>query len=224
MNPVQKIFGQLFGTIGSLINGMNSRTVKSVQQAFYFFIFMLAMVGIILGYMKGQNAARIQSPPLASTVNETFEYDISREKNDGDFTGTLESSLISESKYSEPDKVKFPTQEKLEPEYREEILENRHGRMSGMPQINPLEGDYRPSPDDISDVRMLDKTENSVDKEKAQTVDLKPLEREDGKIKEKEKSTVRIIRDRAGTRSADGSGKDSTAPAPMEKTSDIFEK
>ena len=122
MNPVVKTITILIISINRLIDGLNSRTVEAIKVGFFFVIFVLVLIGGIMGYRSGMENARIKSPPLIQSTNESFEYDIKKEHR-GDFSSMLESQLIHESKKLGLEKIPYPAQQRLIPEANSTIIE-----------------------------------------------------------------------------------------------------
>ena len=83
MNPVLNALTKIIITINRLIDSMSLKTIETVKRGFYFFIFLLCLVGIYVGYNMGIKSARIKSDPLAEFVNDTFKIDMNREKASG---------------------------------------------------------------------------------------------------------------------------------------------
>lgn len=123
MNPVIRILQKGLGIINNIINGLNKKTVNMIKQSFYLLIFIFIIAGMIIGYNMGKDAATIKNPPLTEYTNQVFEIDMSREKEEGKFGSMLETELINESKYSKKNKIKFPQQENLKPDFDDTIFE-----------------------------------------------------------------------------------------------------
>lgn len=124
MNPVIKILTSLIVTINRIIDSMSLKTIETVKRTFFFVIFIMCLVGIVIGYNMGTKSARIKSDPLAEFVNDTFKIDINREKADGDFSSMLESELVNESPMNNFNKSTFPTRENLNPELNKAVIES----------------------------------------------------------------------------------------------------
>lgn len=126
MNPVLKILTTAIISINKLIDSMSLRTIETVKRSFFFFIFIMCIVGIVIGYNMGTKSARIKSDPLAEFVNDTFKIDINKEKADGDFSDMLESEIVNESTMNNFTKSNFPTRENLNPELSKEAVESEN--------------------------------------------------------------------------------------------------
>jgi phosphoribulokinase len=95
MNPVFKILDTVFGSIGDILNSISPSIQRTIRNAFFFLIFVIAMVGAYFGYNKGKGAASIKSDPLAKYTNQVFDIDIKRERDDGKFGDMLETESIN---------------------------------------------------------------------------------------------------------------------------------
>lgn len=126
MNPVLKILTTAIISINKLIDSMSLRTIETVKRGFFFFIFIMCIIGIVIGYNMGTKSARIKSYPLAEFVNDTFKIDINKEKADGDFSDMLESEIVNESTMNNFTKSNFPTRETLNPELSKEAVESEN--------------------------------------------------------------------------------------------------
>ena len=126
MNPVLKILTTAIISINKLIDSMSLRTIETVKRGFFFFIFIMCIVGIVIGYNMGTKSARIKSDPLAEFVNDTFKIDINKERADGDFSDMLESEIVNESTMNNFTKSNFPTRENLNPELSKEAVESEN--------------------------------------------------------------------------------------------------
>jgi len=159
MNPVIQIIQKIIITINRLIDGLNKNTVKSIKQGASFLLFILVMTGIIIGFISGRESARIKAPPLARTANETFDVDISREKDEGNFGSMLESQLLNETRYSKLNKVRFPSKENMSPYYQKGIIEHDKGKKDDGSDMlydpKQFEGKYRPDDSVKGDVEPL---------------------------------------------------------------------
>jgi hypothetical protein len=126
MNPVLKILTTAIISINKLIDSMSLRTIETVKRGFFFFIFIMCIIGIVIGYNMGTKSARIKNDPLAEFVNDTFKIDINKEKADGDFSDMLESEIVNESTMNNFTKSNFPARENLNPELSKEAVESEN--------------------------------------------------------------------------------------------------
>lgn len=140
MNPVLKIVTSVLITINKLIDSMSLKTIESIKRGFFFFIFIMCIVGIVIGYNMGTKSAKIKSNPLAEFVNDTFKIDINKEKKDGDFSDLLESEIVNESPMNNFNKSTFPTRENLNPELKKEVIESE----SKIPEPDVLDKPFKP--------------------------------------------------------------------------------
>ncbi len=123
MNPIFKILDTVFGSIGDVLSNISPGVQRTIRSAFFTLIFIIAMVGIYIGYTKGKNAASIKSDPLAKFTNQVFDIDIKRERDDGKFGDMLETESINEMKISDPKKNKYATKDRFDPDFDAGIVE-----------------------------------------------------------------------------------------------------
>lgn len=126
MNPIINILTKVIIAINQAIDSMSLKTVESIRRGFFFFIFLLCIVAIVIGYNMGTKSAKIKSDPLAQFVNDTFKIDINKERANGDFSDMLESEIVNESPMNNFNKSTFPTRENLNPELRKETIESEN--------------------------------------------------------------------------------------------------
>ena len=124
MNPVLKIITSVIIAINKAIDSMTLKTLESIKKGFFTLIFLLCIVGIVVGYKMGTKSAKIKSDPLAEFVNDTFKIDINKERADGDFSDMLESEIVNESPMNNFNKSNFPTRETMNPEISKEVIES----------------------------------------------------------------------------------------------------
>jgi len=140
MNPVLKILTAVIISINKIIDSMSLKTIESIKKGFFSFIFILCIVGIVIGYNMGTKSARIKSDPLAEFVNDTFKIDINKERADGDFSEMLESEIINESPMNNFTKSTFPTRENLNPELSKEAIESENK----IPEPDVMDKPFKP--------------------------------------------------------------------------------
>ncbi len=171
-----KILGPLSNMIGGILGGVSPRTAQSIKKGYLFFIFVLVIIAIIIGWNRGKHSAMIKSAPLAERVNDVFKIDLSWEREAGDFGTVLDSTIISESKNARPQKVEFPARESLEPEFEGGIIDHstEKRRASDLETTdNLMEGEYMPFSEPERQVETLKKTIDS-DKPKESKENLAP--------------------------------------------------
>ena len=122
MNRIKKIFTSILATINRLLDSLNYKTVETIKKGFFFFVFLMCIVGIIIGYRIGSGKARIQSSPLTDYVNDTFR--LNTNKNDGDFSEILQNEMLNEAPMNNFNKYDFPSREDFNPEFRKGIMES----------------------------------------------------------------------------------------------------
>lgn len=206
MNPVVKILTNLIIQINKLIESFSLQTIQTIKRSFYFVIFILCIIGIVVGANMGKHSAKIKSAPLAEFVNDTFKIDINREKTDGDFSEMLEKEIVNESKINNFDKAEFPVRERLEPQYGKEPIESQN--KIGEPDVlshpykteNPVDEDLnRVTTEKDPAVRALEKKltdeskndiilNHSMESEKGKPADIRNQDKTPVKILEKDKT------------------------------------
>ncbi|MFC1668757.1 hypothetical protein ACFL20_00070 [Spirochaetota bacterium] len=176
MNPISRILSKFFSTLNRLINDLDLRSVRIIQQTFIFIIIVLCIVGIFVGYNMGSKSAKVKKgPPLAPNTRDIFEIIINREKESGKFAPMLESKLITESRYSKEKKIMFKSQEKLTPDLDESIVDTHKNKKSKtstqMKMQNEIfEGEYMRRMKRKTDVKPLKKKEDMPDSKKENRV------------------------------------------------------
>ena len=127
MNPIGKIFTPLIILINKLIDSLSPKTIETIRRGFFFTVFVMCVVGIIIGYRIGSGEAKIKSSPLTDYVNDTFRLSIS--KTDGDFSEILRNEMPNEVQMNNFSKYDFPLRENLNrenfnPEFKKGIVES----------------------------------------------------------------------------------------------------
>lgn len=167
MNPVFKIINNALITINRLIDSMPMKTVLAIKRGFLFITFLMCIAGIIVGYNMGTRAAKIKSPPLAEFVNDTFNIDMSREKDKGSFSGMLESEMVKESDAINSNKVDFFVRERMNPEVDNNVIDT--GKSVSEPGLGervykpetPVDEDKRFTGPDDSRINVIDRNLNN---------------------------------------------------------------
>jgi hypothetical protein len=157
MNPVQKILTSMLISINRMIDSLNLKTVESIKRGFFFFIFIMCLVGIFVGYNMGTKSAKIKSNPLAEYVNDTFKIDINKKRADGDFSDILESEIINETTMNNFNKSSFSTRENLNPELSKEVIESKNK----IPEPDLIDKPFKPETP-IDEKMNLNKNDTSV--------------------------------------------------------------
>ncbi|MDY6933153.1 MAG: hypothetical protein SVZ03_02895 [Spirochaetota bacterium] len=114
MNPIVNILTKIIIQINKIIDSINIKTIETIKQVFYLSVFIFVILGIIIGYYYGKDSAEIHGTPIAGSTNEVFQIDIKRERKDGNFRTMLETEILGKNKLSKQDKIRFPSNEKLE--------------------------------------------------------------------------------------------------------------
>ena len=166
MNPVTKKFKPLINSLDNLINKIKPSQVKIIKQLYYLFIFLLIVVGILIGTRRGKDSAGIYLPPLVDGINDAFDIKLRQERG-GNFESILESETIAGQKSSPSSKIPFAAQEPLQMEYEGGIVDYPTSRQRPAEMefnATPIEGKYatpmgRPEPQ----VKPLERTQNPVE-------------------------------------------------------------
>lgn len=178
MSPFN-IIHNIFGKADKTISRMDQKTSRTIRSAFFMIIGILCIAGIAIGYKMGKSSAAIKSSPLARFTNEVFDIDMSREKSEGRFTDMIDSDLIDEARKENPSKVKFPSNERMDPDIDRGVIEvEKDVKRKSSPSLSEgdviLEGKYRSDTLKKGDVSPLKK-------------DIKPFEDREDKITSDEK-------------------------------------
>lgn len=195
MNPVLKILTSIIVAINNIIESLNAKTIGAIRRGFFFFIFLMCIAAIVIGYNYGTKSAKIKSDPLAQFVNDTFKIDINKERAHGDFSNMLESEIVNESPMNNYNKTAFPTRENLNPELKKEAIESGNK----IPEPDMMNKPFKPeSPIDENlktnqtqndqSVKVIDKT--FKDNSKGELI----LKNQESKVPEKSRDDKNIIK------------------------------
>jgi hypothetical protein len=128
MNIISRILSPITNAIGSILGGMNQRTVDMIRQTYVFIIVILCVVGAILGYSSGKHSAKKTGVQMAETTNSAFDTDILLEHKRGSFDSVLDSELESGLDMKDPQKSGLPAKERLSGEDNNRISEPEKDR------------------------------------------------------------------------------------------------
>ena len=123
MNPVVKIITNIIIVINRTIDNLDKKTVETIKQSYYLLIFVIVIVGIIIGYNSGKGSAKKYGKPIADSTDSVFDILIKRERKDVRFDSIMEEETIKELKNKKIKKIEFPSSEKLESEFYHTIIE-----------------------------------------------------------------------------------------------------
>jgi len=124
MNPVRENFIKIIISINKIIDNIDIRTVEMIKKTFYFLSFILVIVGIIIGFYWGKGDAKRDGGSLAEYTNISFDIDIRKNREVVLFNSMSEIDLIREREDSRFNKIKFPSNERLELLPNEKIVES----------------------------------------------------------------------------------------------------
>lgn len=166
MNPVLKLLNSAIIAINRMLDSMSIKTVKSIQRGFYFVTFLLCIIAIIFGYNIGTKSAKIKRPPLAEFVNDTFNTDISREKDMGSFSGMLESERIKEADPINSTKFDFFVKERLHTESDNNVIDTGKTSADTDPEektykIDSPVDDYKQSGQNDTRIKAIDRSNSN---------------------------------------------------------------
>lgn len=120
------------------LDSLSLQTVETVKRGFFFIMFILIMISIAIGYNMGIDSAKIQSPPIAELVSDSFKIKVSRERG-GDFSEMLESEILKESGINNLKRYEFPVIADDVPDVEKDIIEPE----SMLPGIDTRSGTIR---------------------------------------------------------------------------------
>ncbi|MCL1865206.1 MAG: hypothetical protein FWF73_05280 [Spirochaetes bacterium] len=224
MNPT-KIFTSIIILTNRLIDSLNYKTVETIKRSFFFFIFVMCIIGIIIGYRIGSGEAKIKKTPLAEYVNDTFRLDIN--KGDGDFSEILKNEMLNEAPMNNFNKYDFPLRENFNPEFKKGIMESD----SKIPDPDLSDKPFKPETpiDDYSSkfdqqkndqsIKILDKQKSDdtkIDDNKSSSIfnDDQPFNKTEIKNPD-DKNIIRIL---------DKDKDKNTIPQPIKKDTGIIDK
>ncbi|HOP61881.1 MAG TPA: hypothetical protein PK358_02145 [Spirochaetota bacterium] len=201
MNPIVQAISSFIIALNRFIDSLSLQTIQNIRRGFFFTIFVMCIIGIIIGINMGKKSAKIRSAPFAEFVNDTFKIDLNREKESADFSEMLENEIIKESDINNFEKAEFPVREQLKPQYDKAPIDsdNRVSEPDIMTKPykseTPIDEDLnRTKTDNEKSVRPLEK--NLTDENKGDIIINRNTENENqNKIieSEKDKSPVRIL-------------------------------
>lgn len=216
--------------IDRLIGKIPERDQQTIKSVFFLALFGLVVAGVVVGVMRGKDAAKIKSAPIIERTNDTFDQDIKREREGGNFTSLLDAEVINEMKKIDRGKILFPSRTNMEPETDKGIIEPQTDRkVKESPDVrvqDPLfEGDYKTKPKLESDVRSLEKWKSPASEDRGSVLEsekkeLSPLpepESKPGPDKRKRDSDVRPLE-----KKRTGRGSDIRAPGPLHHNEGII--
>ncbi|MBN2040243.1 MAG: hypothetical protein JW864_09395 [Spirochaetes bacterium] len=172
MNPIIKIINQTIILINRLIDNFDKKTVETIKHSFYFLIFVLLIIGIVIGYNHGKQSAKMYGKPLNETTNSIFDVKIKRNSGTGRFRSMLDSELSEEKKELHLKKIELPANEKqLKPEFDNKIIESgnlNNERPMHLKSDNIAETENTNKKIITSDVPKLKKSDTQTLKEKTE--------------------------------------------------------
>ena len=168
MNRIKKIFTSILATTNRLLDSLNYKTVEAIKRGFFFFVFLMCIVGIIIGYRIGSGKAKIQSSPLTDYVNDTFRLDTN--KNDGNFSEILQNEMLNEAPMNNFNKYDFPSREDFNPEFRKGIVESDNKIQSPDLMDKPFKPETPIADSPKFDLRQSSQTINPLDGPKVNDV------------------------------------------------------
>lgn len=123
MNPLINIFSGIITSVNRLLNGIDRRTADSIRQGFFLLVGILVILAVVIGYQMGKKAARKGGNQIAEFTNSAFDVTRKKEREEGSFRSMLDSELIREMRESSAEKVRFPSNTALEPEFKTGLIE-----------------------------------------------------------------------------------------------------
>jgi hypothetical protein len=165
---ISGILTKVFGILGSLLNKIDDRTATTIRNGFFGIIFILTVVAGFVGYNMGSDSARIQAPSLIDSTNQIFDIDISRSRPQGAFSEMLDTENIREGESRPPERIAYPSQDKMEPEAEDGVIETprtiqrKRTPLAGAEEP-VIEGEYRQRQYRKGDVREVGKNVRPID-------------------------------------------------------------
>ncbi|MGQ9843139.1 MAG: hypothetical protein ACUVRK_06180 [Spirochaetota bacterium] len=111
MNPITSILQTIIRIINQMIDSLDIRTQQSIKEGFFFFVFLLSIGAIFLGYHLGKQSAKPAGKPYAEITNDVFDLDIKMKKEPGSFQSMLEGALMEQRQQLTTNKLPYPTKE-----------------------------------------------------------------------------------------------------------------
>ena len=177
MGGIFRIINSLFRSVDNMVTKIPKQTRKEIKGGFFALVFLGCVVGSIIGFISGQNAAQIPGQPLVSSINELFEYSRSKEMRDGDFGTLLESNLINEFQHGELAKAQFRTRESMHQAYDSNIIDPQRSPALSLADMNIpqdlIEGNYRADGTDVNKIKRREP--DAISPEGIQADKLSPL-------------------------------------------------
>jgi hypothetical protein len=123
MNIIIEIFTKVIIAINKIINSLSKKTIETIKMSFYGLIFIIIVIGVIIGYNSGKGDAKKYGKPLNEDTNEIFDSLVKKNRDKDQYGSMLESELIEEQKETQLKKVEFPANENLKTEIETKIIE-----------------------------------------------------------------------------------------------------
>lgn len=210
MDFLVKILTNIIIQINRVIDSIDKKTVETIKRSFYGVVFLLVIIGIIIGYNNGMGAAKRHGDPLAKYTNMVFDVTIKRERDKSVFSSMLETELLGEISGSDFEKIGFPSNERLKSEFDDNIIE---------PDTSPKKMSIPTDIDNREKIAEIDRLENSILKS-----EVKELEKRSNSIKMR--LPMEKITDKKSTKTmANGSNRDvKNKLQPIENPTGVIER
>lgn len=114
MNKILQILHSLTSNISNKIDSLPKSKVNSIKQTFFMIMGILAIIGLVMGIIKGKNAAKPETTSLFETTNDTFEFQLKAKRDKAYFDKISDQPLVNETEIQDPDKKAYPFNERLE--------------------------------------------------------------------------------------------------------------
>lgn len=153
MNPITSILQTIIRIINQMIDSIDIRTQQSIKEGFFFFVFLLSIGAIFLGYHLGKQSAKPAGKPYAEITNDVFDLDIKMKKDPGSFQSMLETALMEQQQRTD-NKLTYPTKEDeaitmpAKPLDIPKDVKEMQKPLSGLDDtkpVDPINPDYTPS-------------------------------------------------------------------------------
>lgn len=154
MNPIISILQTIVRIINRMIDSIDIRTQQSIKEGFFFFVVLLSIGAIFLGYYLGKQSVKPAGKPYAEITNDVFDLDIKMKKEPGSFQSMLEGALMEQRQQLTDNKLTYPTKEDeamtmpAKPLDIPKDVKEMQKPLSGLDDtkpVDPINPDYTPS-------------------------------------------------------------------------------
>lgn len=124
MNVTTKLLKKFLASFDDAVEKMPRQTTIMIRQLFFTVIFVASLIALFTGISMGRKAADKGGVRLVETTNDSFEIQVSRERQSIGFSEMMDDSNISEYDKSQPEKETYEAGSSHQMQNEFPILEN----------------------------------------------------------------------------------------------------